>query len=139
MIVLGRAEFYITENRPELNAVGSRFSKLSMSVAGQCRPNRAVYSMSAFLPLATKLQTSLMVRLVPTSDSCTATKNGLLNHVVRGCEHGCGHLDVELLSSFEINYQLEFGRLNDWQLGGLFSLEDLAGIRADLTKRVCKV
>jgi hypothetical protein len=34
VIVLGRAEFYITENRPELNAVGSRFSKLSMSVAG---------------------------------------------------------------------------------------------------------
>jgi len=48
VIVLGRAEFYITENRPELNAVGSRFSKLSMSVAGQSRPKWAVLAMSVF-------------------------------------------------------------------------------------------
>jgi hypothetical protein len=63
----------------------------------------------------------------------------LLNHVVGGRERGCGHLDVELSGGFEINYKFEFGRLNDRQLGGFGPLENLTGIRADLTKRVPEV
>src|SRR5271163_4911931 len=35
---------------------------------GQCRPNRTVRSMSAFLPLATELRKSLEVRIVPEAD-----------------------------------------------------------------------
>ena len=39
----------------------------------------------------------------------------------------------ERFCGFEVDDQLEFGGLEDWQVGGLRALEDLTGVDADLT------
>src|SRR6516164_2085739 len=43
------------------------------------------------------------------------------------------NLEAERLRGLEINHQLEFGRLHDWQIGGLGSLENLGSVDAGLT------
>src|SRR4051812_37213896 len=61
----------------------------------------------------------------------------LFDHLVGGrlqCERHC---NAERLGGLEINHQLEFGRLHDWQVGGLLSFENTANIDAGLTERVC--
>ena len=40
------------------------------------------------------------------------------------------------LRRLQVDDELEFGRLQDRQVGGLGALEDVAGIDADLTKHV---
>jgi len=49
-----------------------RQSFVPMSAQGHFRPNWPVSAMSGLPPLATELRTSLVVRLVPTTDSCNA-------------------------------------------------------------------
>src|SRR5262249_48849859 len=55
----------------------------------------------------------------------------LFNHLVR--EHVQLERDVESegLRSLEVEHELEFRRLHHWQVGGLLTLEDAAGIGAD--------
>ena len=45
----------------------------------------------------------------------------------------------ECLHGLEVDVQLDFSCLLDRQVGGLFTLEDAAGIDAGLTKNVCNV
>src|ERR1700730_13299239 len=65
--------------------------------------------------------------------------SGLLDHLVGGCEERFRHIEAECFCGHEIDHQLEFGGLQDWQIGRLGALEDVAGIDADLTISVCDV
>src|SRR5262249_3105758 len=46
------------------------------------------------------------------------------------------HLDAEQSRRLRVDYELEFCRLQDRQVGGLRAFEDLPGVDADLTVRV---
>ena len=46
------------------------------------------------------------------------------------------HLEAERPSRLQVDDELEFGRLQDRQIGGLRTLEDLTGVGADLTIHV---
>ena len=50
-----------------------------------------------------------------------------------------GHLEAERLGGLQVDDELELGRLHDRQVGGLLTLEDPAGIDADLTIRIRNV
>ena len=50
-----------------------------------------------------------------------------------------GMVEAKRLSAFAVDDELEFGRLQHRQVGGLSALEDVAGIDADLTKHVHEV
>jgi hypothetical protein len=45
------------------------------------------------------------------------------------------YVEAKRLGGLEIDHQLERGRLHDRQIGRLGAFEDLAGVKADLTKR----
>ena len=55
-----------------------------------------------------------------------------LDHLVGAHEDRWGHGQAQRLGGVEIDYQLESGRLLDWQIGGVGALEDLSGVTADL-------
>ena len=42
-----------------------------------------------------------------------------------------GHGQAQRLGGVEIDYQLEYGRLLEWQIGGFGALEDLSGVNVD--------
>src|SRR5260221_10677727 len=42
------------------------------------------------------------------------------------------HREAERLGGLEVDHQLKFGRLLDWQIGWLGAVEDLAGVNAGL-------
>src|SRR5262249_17870841 len=49
------------------------------------------------------------------------------------------HGEAERLGGPEVDHQLEFGRLHNWQVGWLFALENAAGIDAHTAKHVRKI
>ena len=83
--------------------------------------------MSVLPPIATVQRTSRLVRLVPEPKS-----GRLLDHLVGDGEQGRRHVEAQRLGSLEIDNQLEFSRLRDWQVGRLFAPENTPGIDTDL-------
>src|SRR5580704_8520987 len=78
---------------------------------------------------------------LPQPDSCTAANNApscddLLDHLVGEQLDRVGHLDAERPGRSQVDDELEFGRLQHRQVGGLRALEDFAGVDADLTMHV---
>src|SRR5215471_9064064 len=63
----------------------------------------------------------------------------LFDHLVGDGEHACRNGEAELLSRRSVDNELEFGRLQHRQVGGLSALEDGTGIEADLMKHVREV
>src|SRR5262245_36713664 len=59
-----------------------------------------------------------------------------LDHLVGEQLDRVGYLDAERPGRLQVDDELEFGRLHDWQVSGLRAIEDAAGIVADLTKPV---
>ena len=49
------------------------------------------------------------------------------------------HCETEFLGGFEIDHQLEFGRLLDRQIGRLGPVKDLSGVNASLAIGSCEV
>jgi hypothetical protein len=48
-----------------------------------------------------------------------------LDHLVSRGQQSFRHLNVEQLGGLQVDDKLELGRLNDWQVGGLGTLEIL--------------
>ena len=63
----------------------------------------------------------------------------LFDHLVGDGEHARRNGEAERLSGRAVDDELEFGRLQHRQVGGLSALKDAAGIDADLTKHVREV
>src|SRR6516225_4179273 len=57
----------------------------------------------------------------------------LFDHLGGDGKHAGRNCKTERFCSFEVDDKLEFGGLEDWQVGGLRALEDLTGVDADLT------
>ena len=69
--------------------------------------------MSALPPKADIAKRISDVRFVPKADKVRRSKITLLDHLVSGDEQSLRHRDAERLGRFEIDEQLEFGRLLD--------------------------
>src|SRR5947208_2427320 len=77
---------------------------------------------------------SLHVSFGPTTDSCSAAKRLLFDHLVGARKQLIGaHDKAKGSCSFQIDDQLEFGRLYDRQVGRLGALENFSGGDACLT------
>jgi hypothetical protein len=63
----------------------------------------------------------------------------LLDHLVGDGEHAWRHLDAECLCGFQIDDQLELGRLRDRQIGRFGALENFSDVDSGLTILVRKV
>src|SRR5215831_14219321 len=75
------------------------------------RGNNPQDRMSALPPKADIETRSRDVRFVPKADSCSATKNGLVDHLISTHFDGSGQPKIERCSSFAINNQLKLNRL----------------------------
>ena len=62
----------------------------------------------------------------PLSDSCSAAKGRLFDHLVRTAEDRNRHADAQRLGSLEIDHQLKLGQLHDWQISRFFPFENSA-------------
>ena len=67
-----------------------------------------------------------------------AAANLSLDHLVGEREQLVGRVEAERLSGLEVDSNVELGRLHDWKIGGLLTLENPAGIdaRQTFTSRV---
>jgi hypothetical protein len=72
--------------------------------------------MSALPPKADMVQHGCDVRFVPKADSCTSAKRSLFDHLVGEGEQRGRYGEAERLRSLEINHQVEFRRLFDWEI-----------------------
>src|SRR5262245_43983993 len=61
------------------------------------------------------------------------------DHLVGGHEQAGRHSEAEQSCGLGVDDQLELGRLQDWQVRGLGTLENSAGVDADLTPRIRNV
>src|SRR5258705_5161627 len=91
--------------------------------------------MSAFPPIATVLRTSLEVRFVPTTDSCTAAKL-IVDHLDGLREQRERHGEAERLGGLHVDHQLELGRQLNRKIGRLCALENLVDIAACTNKQI---
>src|ERR1700730_1840614 len=77
---------------------------------------------------------------VPQPDSCTAAKDvrglWLFDHLVSASEQRRRDDKAECLGSLQVYHELDFHRLLDRQVGGLFAPEDPTGIVSHLTVRI---
>ncbi|HJZ33564.1 MAG TPA: proton-conducting transporter membrane subunit, partial [Hyphomicrobiaceae bacterium] len=61
------------------------------------------------------------------------------NHSITSSASNCsafGHFEAERSGRLQVDDELEFGRLQDRQVGGIGTLEDLTGVDSDLTKHI---
>src|SRR6516165_4514034 len=90
------------------------------------------------------MRTSRLVGPVPFSSDQPAPDvlgqqtEALFDHLVGTAEQRDWEGDAEPLGSLEVEDQLDFRRLLDWQIGGLFALQNPASIDADQTVRIGK-
>src|SRR5262245_55842467 len=75
-----------------------------------------------------------MSALPPKADMCSAVADvcfgpkadipTLFDHLVGACLHCRRHVEAERLGRLQIDVELDFGGLLDWQVGGFFALEN---------------
>src|SRR5450432_2243406 len=97
------------------------------SVPGHFRTWTRAAATSAWAP-TTEIERPLpQVRLVPDSDMVT-----LLNHLVCGREKRRWYGETKRLGGLQVDDKLKLGRLHDRQIGRFGTLENPAGVDADL-------
>src|SRR3984893_12048785 len=113
-----------------------------MSEKGQSRPVRAFWAMSGAPPVATELRTSRISSFVPPTDSCTAANTALFDHLVGAGEHCSWDGEAKRLGRLEIDDEIEFGGLFDWDVGRLRPTQNLVdefGGAAEEVRVVCSI
>src|SRR5262249_47082234 len=63
----------------------------------------------------------------------------LFDHLIRSQQYRLWDVEADRLRSLEVNEQLEFGRLLDWEVGWLCALEKLVHIRCRAPKQVRQI
>ena len=84
--------------------------------------------MSALPPKADIGSQPRDVRFVPKADICAAAIFSLFDHLAGFDEQRRWHRQSECLRCLQIDQEIEFARLHNWQVGGLFAFEDAADI-----------
>src|SRR6516165_2248885 len=92
--------------------------------------------MSALPPKADIGTQSRNVCFVPKADKVHRSKMGLFDYLVSDAEQSRREAEAECLGGFEVDHQLEFSWLQNWQIGGLLAFKNPADIYADLSVRV---
>src|SRR5262249_12100951 len=67
------------------------------------------------------------------------TRAASFDHLVGGSEHICWNSEAECRSGRDVNNELEFSWLQDWQVSGFGALEDVSAIDTHLTNHLCDV
>ena len=67
---------------------------------------------------------------MPKADITQRGKKSSFDHLVGATEHGKWDSDTQRLGGLEVDDQLDFRRLLDWQVGRLVTLEDPGRISA---------
>src|SRR6516164_7618744 len=62
-----------------------------------------------------------------------------LDHLVGAGEERVGNVEAKRFRGLQIDVQLDFSDLLDWQVGGLLALEDAAGVNTNRTERIHNV
>ena len=87
-------------------------------------------------------RTCWQVRVVPIATGAPQQTAALFDHFVGGSEQLRLNVEAERLSSLEVDDELKFSGLHDWQVGWLFTLENPPYIDAGLpicVREVCPV
>ena len=79
------------------------------------------------------------VRFVPIADSCSATKIFLFDHFVGAVEQRRQHSQAKCLRSFEIDSEIEYGRILNWQTGWAITFEDAVNVPCRLAHQFSKI
>jgi hypothetical protein len=61
-------------------------------------------------------------------------RDPLLEHLPSSCEERWWYLNAERSRRLQVDDELEPGRLQDWEVGGLLSLEDAARLSGTMCK-----
>ena len=69
-----------------------------------------------------------LVGFGPLSDSCSAAKGRLFDHLVRTAEYRDRHADAQRLGSLEIDHQFDLSGLLDWQVRRLFAFQNATSV-----------
>jgi hypothetical protein len=80
--------------------------------------------MSALPPKADIARNGGNVRFVPKADSCTAAKRRLFNHLVSDRDQRLTDCQPECLGGPEVDDQVKFDRLHDWQFSRFLTFQD---------------
>src|ERR1700730_6122362 len=88
--------------------------------------------MSALLRSRPNLRTAAIRRKVPERTHAVQQPETLFDDLIGEREHRRRHFEAKRLHGLQVDHQLEFSGLLHWQIGGLCTLEDAAGLVADL-------
>ena len=116
--------------RRSLNPDCGADEQKEMSALGQKQTFRQVSAMSALPPKADIRGHGWNVRFVPIAD----ISQPLFDQLIGAARQGQWNGYAERLGGLKIDDQFDFGNLLDRQVGGLFALEDTAGVDASLTE-----
>jgi hypothetical protein len=105
-----------------------------MSALGQKQTWRSKISMSALSPKADIAGRRLDVRFVPKADICGAANSSLFDYLVSAGKQRRRNINTKRARGLQIDDKIKFGCLKNWQIRWLDTLENAAGVNADLAR-----
>ena len=92
--------------------------------------------MSALPPKADMVQHDRDVRFVPIADICSTANSSLFDHLVGPGKQRRRNIKTKRARGLQIDDKIKFGCLKNWQIRWLDTLENAAGVNADLAKHL---
>ena len=99
-----------------------------MTAQGQNRKSGLTEAISGLPPTTDIAAVIALVGFGPLSDSCSAAKGRLFDHLVRTAEYRDRHADAQRLGSLEIDHQFDLSGLLDWQVRRLFAFQNATSV-----------